>query len=76
MSGARGVPMCISPDNSLLGVAEPLYVLDGNNIGNSFATITDVVNPVDVKKIKTMKGADASFYRSRGSNGIVVITTK
>jgi TonB-dependent SusC/RagA subfamily outer membrane receptor len=76
MSGATGVPLFISSNNSVLGTAEPLYVLDGNVIGNSFASIRDVVNPMDVKKIKPVKGADATFYGARGSNGVIVITTE
>ncbi len=76
ISGATGVPLFISTTNSVLGTAEPLYVLDGNIIGSSFASIKDIVNPMDVKKIKPIKGADASYYGSRGSNGVLVITTK
>ncbi|WP_461444493.1 hypothetical protein [Maribacter sp.] len=51
-------------------------MVDGNLIGNSFASVDQVVNAVDVKKIKPIKGPDASFYGSRGSNGVIVITTK
>lgn len=76
ISGATGVPLFISSTNTVSGTAEPLYVLDGNIIGSSFASIRDVVNPMDVKKIKTIKGADASFYGARGSNGVIVITTQ
>ena len=76
ISGATGVPLFISNANTVSGTAEPLYVIDGNIIGSSFSSVIDVVNPMDVKKIKPIKGADASFYGSRGSNGVIVITTK
>ena len=76
ISGATGVPLFISSSNSVLGNFEPLYILDGNVIGSSFTSIRDVVNPVDIKNIKTIKGADATFYGTRGSNGVIVITTK
>lgn len=76
ISGASGVPLFISTSNSVLGTHEPLYVLDGNVIGSSFASIRDVVNPMDVEKIKSVKGADASFYGARASNGVIEITTK
>lgn len=76
ISGASGVPLFISNNNSVIGSSEPLYVINGSIIGNSFASIVDVVNPMDVKSIKPIKGPDASFYGSRGSNGVLVITTK
>lgn len=76
VSGATGVPLIISTSNTVLGSFEPLYVLDGTIIGSSFASIRDVVNPMDVKKIKIAKGADASFYGARASNGVIEITTK
>ena len=76
ISGATGVPLFISNNNSVLGSSEPLYVLDGNIIGSSFASIVNVVNPMDVKSIKPLKGSDASFYGSRGANGVLIITTK
>ncbi len=71
-----GVPVFAGAVNSVEGTTEPLYVVDGNLIGNSFASVDQVVNAVDVKKIKPIKGPDASFYGSRGSNGVIVITTK
>jgi len=49
---------------------EPLFVVDGivvNSIGH--------ISPVDVVTINVLKGVDASIYGSRGSNGVIEITT-
>lgn len=50
----------------------PLYVVDGqffNNINN--------LNPRDIENIEVLKDASAtSIYGSRGSNGVILITTK
>ncbi|MDX1314259.1 MAG: TonB-dependent receptor plug domain-containing protein [Eudoraea sp.] len=54
---------------------EPLYVLDGYPIGNSFRSIRDLVQPVDVKEIEVLTGSDASFYGSRAGAGVIKITT-
>ncbi len=52
--------------------AQPLYVVDGvpvDNISN--------VNPNDVESTSVLNGANATtIYGARGSNGVIVITTK
>lgn len=50
----------------------PLYVVDGqfmDNINN--------VNPADIERIEILKDASAlAIYGSRGSNGVIIVTTK
>jgi TonB-dependent SusC/RagA subfamily outer membrane receptor len=55
---------------------EPLYVLNGYPIGNSFSDVDQIVDNVNVQKIETMTDSEASFYGSRGANGVILITTK
>ncbi|MBC2838437.1 TonB-dependent receptor plug domain-containing protein [Robiginitalea sp. SC105] len=78
MTVQGGVPVLVKANNSFGASSrlEPLYVLDGLAMGNSFRQVESVVQPVDVKSIKVLKGADASFYGSRGANGVIIITTK
>lgn len=78
MTVENGVPVFIKTQNTAQAGQsnEPLYVLDGQVIGNSYRRIRDVVNAVDVKSIKTLSGAEASFYGSQGANGVILITTK
>ena len=54
---------------------EPLYVLDGYPVGNSFSRVRDLVQPVDVKQIEVLTGSEASFYGSRAGAGVIKITT-
>ncbi len=54
---------------------EPLYVLDGYPIGNSFGNVKDLVQTVDVEKIEVLTGSEASFYGSRAGAGVIKITT-
>lgn len=59
---------------SINGTTTPLYVMDGVPIeGGYFQTI----NPEDIESVSVLKDASAkALYGSRGSNGVIVITTK
>lgn len=52
---------------------KPLYVVDGFPIGNSMGNL----NPNDIESMSVLKDAASSaIYGARGSNGVVLITTK
>lgn len=53
--------------------ADPLYVVDGVQVGTS----AEFVNPNDVESIEILKDASATaIYGSQGANGVIMITTK
>lgn len=70
---------------SLLGESRPLYVVDGVPLNNSSGVssggerrspLADI-NPNDIESMEILKDAAATaIYGSRGSNGVVLITTK
>src|SRR5882762_6405588 len=67
----QGLRVKIRGANSITGSTEPLYVIDGS-IGSG-----SDVNVNDVESIEVLKdAASAAIYGSRGSNGVVLITTK
>ncbi|MDF9796245.1 TonB-linked SusC/RagA family outer membrane protein [Catalinimonas alkaloidigena] len=79
----------IRGNSSLTGDNQPLYVVDGVPIdnskfqeagtfgGNDFGDGIGNLNPEDIKSISVLKGPNASaLYGSRGSNGVILITTK
>lgn len=73
-NGAPGaaIKIRIRGDNSINGNNDPLYVIDGF-VGGDIRTI----NPDDIASIDILKDASATaIYGSRGSNGVVIITTK
>ncbi|WP_228450886.1 SusC/RagA family TonB-linked outer membrane protein [Chryseolinea soli] len=82
-SGAPGgnVSVRVRGTNSINGTSEPLYVIDGIQVANS-GNITDVsplstINPNDIESVEVLKDASATaIYGARGSNGVVLITTK
>lgn len=71
---------------SISGGNNPLYVVDGVPINNGMRTGTDGldfgnrandINPNDIESVTVLKGAAATAqYGPRGSNGVVMITTK
>ncbi|OXB16053.1 SusC/RagA family TonB-linked outer membrane protein [Flavobacterium reichenbachii] len=76
-------------NKSLTGANEPLYVIDGipmsnANDGNGNTVIgfnspnrASDINPNDIASVTILKGAaGAVLYGNRGSNGVVLITTK
>ncbi len=74
----RGVPVFNKTTSTIATVGvpiEPLYVLNDYIVGNSFASVNQLVDNVNVKDIETLTGHEASFYGSRASNGVIKITT-
>jgi len=76
---------------SILAGTDPLYIVDGvpfasQVVPSSIVSINSVVgspsplnslNPADIESITILKDADATaIYGSRGTNGVVLITTK
>lgn len=73
-SGMPGTPLAvrIRGTNSFSGSNEPLYVIDGMIGGN-----IESVPAGDIESLQILKDAAATaIYGSRGSNGVVMITTK
>ncbi len=59
---------------------DPLYVVDGFPINNSYDKTQNplsTLNPDDIESISVLKDAASSaIYGSRGANGVILITTK
>jgi TonB-dependent starch-binding outer membrane protein SusC len=54
---------------------EPLFVIDGVPTEVQRGTLS-WLSPNDVESIRALKGADATIYGVRGSNGVIEIKTK
>ena len=53
--------------------SDPLYIIDGVPVERGFANL----NNNDVESVEVLKDASsAAIYGSRGSNGVIIITTK
>jgi TonB-linked SusC/RagA family outer membrane protein len=87
-NGVAGAPVKINVrgNSSISAGSEPLYVIDGipmttgdfspGNLGSLTNALSDI-NPNDIESIEVLKdAAAAAIYGSRGSNGVILITTK
>lgn len=71
----EGTTIRIRGGNSLSASNEPLYVVDGIIAGDDFNA--NLLNPDDVLSIDVLKDASSTaIYGARGSNGVILITTK
>lgn len=71
-SPGGAVRIRIRGGNSINGDNGPLYVVDGF-IGAEFFSI----NPDDIESVQVLKDAAATaIFGSRGSNGVIIVTTK
>ncbi|MBT8325347.1 MAG: SusC/RagA family TonB-linked outer membrane protein, partial [Winogradskyella sp.] len=79
-----GVKIRVRGVATVNGSQDPLYVVDGipitnldNNINDSPINPLIGINPNDIQSIQILKDASAAaIYGSRGTNGVVLITTK
>ncbi len=69
---------------SITGSSEPLYVIDGIPVNSGDLSVNTTttnalagINPNDIESMTILKDASSTaIYGSRGSNGVVLITTK
>ncbi len=55
---------------------EPLYVVDGQVVGTSYAGVNNFINVRDIDTVRLLKGSAASVYGVRGANGVILIETR
>jgi TonB-dependent SusC/RagA subfamily outer membrane receptor len=72
-----GISVRIRGPGSINGDTEPLYVVDGMLIQSSSGRGLYWLSPGDIQRIEILKDASTtSMYGVRGSNGVVLITTR
>ena len=76
-----GAQIRIRGGSSLNATNDPLIVIDGVAMDNQgvkgLANPLSMINPQDIESFNVLKDASATaIYGSRGSNGVIIITTK
>ena len=76
-----GAKIRVRGGSSLNASNDPLIVIDGLAMDNDgvkgLSNLLSVVNPQDIESFCVLKDASATaIYGSRGSNGVIIITTK
>ena len=80
----QAVKVRVRGTSSVSGDTQPLYVIDGIPVTSDDQSGTSAptnpmadLNPNDIESISILKDASSSaIYGSRGSNGVIIITTK
>jgi len=55
---------------------EPLYVVDGFPVGNSYRRANQAINMANVKSIRVIRNlSQLNTYGEMGSNGVIEITS-
>ncbi|MFO8233363.1 MAG: TonB-dependent receptor plug domain-containing protein, partial [Longimonas sp.] len=86
-SPSGGMSVRLRGTSTVLGDADPLYIVDGVIINNDSPELIDLggssqnrladLNPDNIERIEVVKGAAAAaLYGSRANNGVVQIFTK
>lgn len=80
-SPGAGATIRVRGGSSLNASNDPLIVIDGvpmdNNGVKGLSNPLSLVNPQDIESFNVLKDASATaIYGSRGSNGVIIITTK
>ena len=56
---------------------EPIFVIDGANIGRGYRSTLNSVDVNQIKSIRVLKGpAQTAIYGEQGRNGVIIIKTK
>ena len=91
VQSTSGVPgseaqISIRGHSSINAGVQPLWIIDGipiitgsglNNEGTTDQSPMSLINPNDIESVDVLKDAAAtSIYGSRGSNGVIIVTTK
>lgn len=72
--GGEGLTIRVRGTGSISAGSAPLYVIDGYPMESSAFSL---VNPSDIESIQVLKDASSTaIYGSRGSNGVIIVTTK
>ncbi|MDR1811136.1 MAG: SusC/RagA family TonB-linked outer membrane protein, partial [Prevotella sp.] len=80
VSSSEGMPgstmnIVIRGNSSITQANSPLYIIDGFPVEDASAASS--INPNDIESIDILKDASGTaIYGSRGTNGVVIITTK
>ncbi len=70
VSNSQGTKVQIRGLNSINSNSDPLWVVDG-------VPSSQYINPADIESVEVLKDASATaIYGSRGSNGVILISTK
>jgi len=71
------VLVLVRGNNTLGEQREPLFVINGVNVGFGYEHTEPLVAITDIAQVQVLKsGQETAMYGMQGNNGVIVITTK
>lgn len=63
--------------NTLDGQREPLFIVNGANVGFGYEKVEPLVAITDIESVRVLKsGQETAAYGMQGTNGVILIRTK
>jgi TonB-dependent SusC/RagA subfamily outer membrane receptor len=77
MQNGGNTKITVRGNNTLAGQGEPLFIIDGVNVGFGYENAAPLVSVTDIDRVQVLKaGQETAAYGMQGSNGVIVIKTK
>lgn len=71
-----GIKAQVRGVNSFNSETEPLFIVNGTDVGTSYASASALVASMEILSVRVLKGPDASLYGVRGGNGVVIVKAR
>jgi outer membrane receptor protein involved in Fe transport len=74
--GGANLLVLVRGAKSMTGNNNPLYIVDGVNMGYDYYAAASAANPFMIEKVEVLPPPRSAKYGSQGQNGVIVVTTK
>lgn len=71
-----GIKAKVRGASSFYSETEPVFIINGTDVGPSYANASNIVAGMEIISVRVLKGADASLYGVRGGNGVVIVKAR
>lgn len=76
-SGGGNIEILVRGNNTLSDQREPLFVINGVNVGFGYENAAPMVAVSDIDYVRVLKsGQETAAYGMQGTNGVILIKTK
>ena len=77
VSQSNGTMVMVRGTNTLDGQREPLFIINGANVGFGYEKVEPLVAITDIESVQVLKsGQETAPYGMQGTNGVIIIKTK
>lgn len=71
------IRVTVRGNSSVGGQNEPLFIIDGANVGFGYSNVAPLVEVNDIQSVRVLRsGNETAPYGMQGNGGVIIITTK